>query len=197
MNDFTRETTDMEPTTGYGRGALSPQMYSVAAPSPRTPFDGSMTPAERFGTAPPASGSVNGYMTPAGNGGYATPAGSGYMSPRTMTPPPANGYMSHPGSCCMSPTGYSRNHHHQQHQQRQQHFPVDTLPPCFAQEGWETAPLQRQRGGQRQAGCDEFTVSSFGAAGGYRWEECYRHTDGKKFWRNRDTGAILKTDPYR
>eukprot|EP00752_Nemacystus_decipiens_P013350 g11820.t1 len=132
-------------------------------------------------------------MSPAPAGYYATD--NGFMSPPAMMPP-ANGYMSPAGGAYMSPNAF---HHHQHPQHHQSDYPVETRSPCFAGRGalstphrYDYAQLHR-RGGA--------SVAPFGATrnicGGYRWEECYKQSSGKKFWRHKETGVILTKDPYR
>lgn len=124
---------------------------------------------------------------------------NGYMSPSAMMPP-TNGYMSPAGSAYMSPNGF--NHQRQHNQGQQNDYPVETRSPRFT--GGEGTPMpysseyvQRQqpqgRGGASMA---PFGASS-STCSGYKWEECYKQNNGKKFWRHKETGVILMKDPYR
>lgn len=140
-----------------------------------TPFDGTMSPA--------------GYYT--GNNGYMSP-------PAMMTP--ANGYMSHAGSACMSPNGFHQQQLQQQQQMQQRDYPVETRTPRSTGGEWRAMPHQPEYLQQQPGRCGA-SVAPFGASSGtcvgYKWEECYAQLDGKKFWRHRETGVILKKDPYR
>lgn len=174
FNEVTHETTYTDPDE-YGGAVFSPQPCLVDASPVATPFDGSMSPA--------------GYYT----------GDNGYMSPPVMTPP-ANGYMSQTGGASMSPNGF---HHHQRQQQQQQNdHPMETRSPRFTggERGdtpHESESTQRQQPqGRGGASTAPFCAGS-NTCSGYKWEECYRRTDGKKFWRHKETGVILKKDPYR
>lgn len=148
---------------------------------------------------------ANGYMSPPVRGYTAPPSlddcPNGCMSPRSMTLP-AGGYESHPGSACMSPVGFRQC---RQQEQQRNHHPVATRSPRFLGHTPGATPQRygnfddRQEGrrrGARTASSSSAASTAFVSAG-YRWEECYRQSDGKKFWRHRETGVILKKDPYR
>lgn len=101
----------------------------------------------------------------------------------------------------MSPLGYRD---YRQQEEQHSHYAVEARSPRFVGHHVPGAPPQQcDSVHHRQGGCRDAAVTSSSASttvavyGGYRWEECYRQSDGKKFWRHRETGVILKKDPYR
>lgn len=179
FNEVTHETTYTDPDEYGGSPTFSPHPCPVGASPGATPFDGSMSPA-----------------------GY-HPGNSGYMSPPPAMVPPANGYMSPAAAgAYMSPNADHRQQHHHHHHQPQHDYPVETRSPCFTRGGRLVTPQQFQYVQRQQPqGRVGASMAPFGATSntcsGYRWEECYKQIDGKKFWRHKETGVILTKDPYR
>eukprot|EP00903_Cladosiphon_okamuranus_P015651 g14453.t1 len=196
FNEFTHETTYIDPEE-YGNPAFSPRPIPMGASPVATPFDGSMTPATGYYAG------TNGYMFPPAT----VPPTNGFMSPPAMISP-ANDYMSPVGGTHMPPSGL--NHHqrlHDQHHQPQNDYPLETRSPCPTGGGGRRAtpyqsdyPQERRQQQTQGPGRGAFMApfgDSSGMCSGYRWEECYKQIDGKKFWRHKETGVILTKDPYR
>lgn len=197
FNEVTHETTYTDPDE-YGGPAFSPHPGPIGASPAATPFNGTMSPA--------AAAAAGFY---AGN--------NGYMSPLPAMMPPASGYMSPAGSDYMSPSGFTHpqgHHHHHHYQPPQRDYPVETRSPCptvgagrratpYQPEYLQLQQRQQQprqqypRGSGYGAPVAPFSAGSSSSCTGYRWEECYRQDNGKKFWRHKETGVILTKDPYR
>eukprot|EP00904_Undaria_pinnatifida_P009151 jgi/Undpi1/5366/HiC_scaffold_2.g00647.m1 len=90
---------------------------------------------------------------------------------------------------------------------------VSARPPSYAETSSRFSPLHRQHGnhhqqhyqhphqqqhyqGQHQHQLGRHAYPGVTLFNGYRWEECFK-MDGKKFWRHKETGAIVHKDPYR
>ncbi len=200
FNDVTHETTYTDPSERRGYEFSSGRPHPVGESPRATPFSGAMSPVYGHGAAAaPGNDMMHSFMSPAGNG---------YISPPTA-PPAAHEYIfSQPGSVCISPRDefqqqHQYRHHHHQHQQID--YPVETRSPRSTEGGTGAALSHRSQGPQErlQAGRRGAPTAPFGQGttsievGGYRWEECYRQADGKKFWRHKETGVILTKDPYR
>lgn len=150
-----------------------------------------MSPAYGL-TAAPGNDVIHGFMSPPGNG---------YMSPPSA-PPAVDGYISQPGSSCISPRDFHLQHQHQRQHQFQHHFSVETRSPGCAEGGGGALSYRSQGPREPRQVQRDSPVAPLGQAtsievGGYQWEECYRESDGKKFWRHKVSGAILTEDPYR
>ncbi|CAM9268230.1 unnamed protein product [Hapterophycus canaliculatus] len=204
-NERTNETSHSPPGEEGRDCCFSPQLPTAGVTSMATPFNGRMTPTDDFmspsvGCMMPANryitSSVHGCTVPFSTNSCL----NGCISPPVMTSP-ASGYESHPGNACMSPL--SNCHYRQQQEHQHDHYPVQTRSPCCAGHTPGTLPqpyggFHHQQEGRRNASLtSSAAATTIAISGGYRWEECYRQDDGKKFWRHKETGAILKKDPYR
>jgi len=183
FNSLTHETTYTDPSE-HGGYEFSPRPHPVGASPLATPFSGPISPTygHAAATTTPGNDMMHGFMPPAGNG-----------------------YISQPGSVCISPREfhhqYQHRHLHQQHLQND--YPAETrYAEGDAGRGvsYRSQPPQNRQQEGRRIGA---RAAPFGQAttsielGGYRWEECYTQIDGKKFWRHKETGVILTKDPYR
>ncbi|CAM9393168.1 unnamed protein product [Ectocarpus sp. 8 AP-2014] len=188
------------------RQSASPVAVTPFRSGCRTPGDGCVTPAECGRVTPPFYGCT---APPAAAdypvSGYASPPYNGYVSPPVMTPPHVRGYFS-PGTGGVSPP-YGHRLDQQQQQPPlplpdQHAYPMENQSPCFAAgQAWESVPRQprrarRQRRSDASIPPSTATAGGGGGGGGYRWDECYKETDGKKFWRHKETGVIITEDPY-
>lgn len=215
-NGVTHESTLEDPSkdgsyTSPSSLSLPSQLQQPRSASPvamtpfrsgcRTPADGCVTPADGgrvtppfYGcTAPPADDHpISRYASP--------PPYNGYVSPPVMTPPHVRGYFS-PGTGGGVSPPYGYRCEQPSLPPDQNGFPVESQSPCFATGRAREALPRQPRRARRQRRSDASVPPSAATAGGggfggYRWDECYNETDGKKFWRHKETGIITTEDPY-